>query len=89
MVTRAEKHENTRAVHHPRRTLEQSRKLADAGWFPFIELSDAENDIIFCARLAGYGSCFPAYPNATSQAMRTLAGANAFLEHRHHRSMIQ
>ena len=67
--------EHTRAINHPRRTLEQSRKLADAGWYPFPELTEAENDEIFVARLAGFGSCYPAYPNAGAQAKSTLEAA--------------
>lgn len=78
-MTRAEKHEQTRAVHHPRRTIHQSRKLADAGWFSFPELTEEENDVIFQARLAGYGPCFPAYPTAEAQAKSTLEGARRFL----------
>jgi hypothetical protein len=67
--------EHTRAINHPRRTLEQSRKLADAGWFPFPELTEEENDEIFIARLSGFGPCFMAYPDAETQARRTLAAA--------------
>jgi hypothetical protein len=67
--------EHTRAINHPRRTLEQSRKLADAGWYPFPELTEAENDEIFIARLSGFGLCSAAYPDAESQARKTLKNA--------------
>ena len=81
-MTRAEKHEQTRSINHPRRTIWQSRKLAEAGWFPFPELSEEENDVIFCARLAGFGSCYPAYPDAQSQADSTFRAAREFLASR-------
>lgn len=71
--------EHTRFFNHPRRTLEQSRKLADAGWFPFPELTEEENDTIFQARLAGFGACFAAYPTATAQAHKTLRAAVDYL----------
>ena len=70
--------ETWRQANWPRRTMEQARKLADAGWFPFPELSEQENDEIFCARLAGFGPCFAAFPNAEAQAKRTLKAARAF-----------
>ncbi len=70
--------EHTRVISHPRRTLEQSRKLADAGWFPFPELTEEENDEILIARLGGFGDCFPAYPDASSQARNTLRAARTF-----------
>lgn len=72
--------ERTRAINHPRRTIEQSRKLADAGWFPFPELSEEENDVIFQARLLGFAPCFAAYSDAQAQANRTLAAARKHLE---------
>ena len=78
-MTRSEKHESKHAANHPRRTLGQSRELADAGWFPFPELTEEENDIIFQARLAGMASCFPAYPTAEKQAQATLLGAKTYL----------
>jgi hypothetical protein len=74
------KSERTREMNHPRRTIHQSIKLADAGWFPFPELTEEENDVIFQARLAGFGPCYAALPDAETQARRTLAGARAFLE---------
>jgi hypothetical protein len=55
-------------------------QFADAGWFPFCELSPEDNDIIFQARLAGYGPCFAAFPTSQAQADRTLAGAKKFLD---------
>jgi hypothetical protein len=70
--------ESRRAANHPRRTIEQSRRLAECGWFPFPELTEEENDEIFCARLAGFGSCFPAYPTAQAQADLTLAAARKY-----------
>lgn len=66
-------------MNHPRRTSDESRRLTEAGWFPFPELTEAENDVIFRARLAGYGSCFAAWPTALAQAQATLAGAAKFL----------
>ena len=71
--------EHCRAINHPRRTIHQSRQLADAGWFPFESLNEEENDIIFCARLRGFAASFHAYPNAESQATRTLKAARTFL----------
>jgi hypothetical protein len=68
-----------RDMNHPRRTVEQSAKLEDMGVFPFPELTEAANDVIFQARLAGYAAFFPAYPNAHSQATSTLKGAQAWL----------
>jgi hypothetical protein len=72
------KHTNNNAIYHPRRTLEESRKLCDGGWYPFPELTIEENDEIFVARLAGFASCFPAHPTALDQAMRTLRYARDF-----------
>jgi hypothetical protein len=48
-----------------------------AGDFP--ELNEDENETIHEARAAGYGSCYPAYPDAATQARKTLAGARRFL----------
>lgn len=78
-MTRTNKQENTRSINHPRRTLSQSRKLCDGGWYPFPELSESENDEIFCARLAGFGSCYPAYPTSLHQARQTLKSARDFM----------
>jgi hypothetical protein len=75
--------EMRRLANWPRRTMEQAEKLAKAGWYPFPELSEAENDEIFCARLAGFGLCSAAYPDAEAQARRTLANARRFLESTH------
>jgi hypothetical protein len=72
--------EMRRLANHPRRTMEQSRKLARDGWLPFPELTVDENDVIFCARLAGMGESFPAYPDAATQARRTLEAAGLYLD---------
>ncbi len=65
--------EEKRVRYWPRRTPEQAIRLHHSGWFPFPELNEADNDMIFQARLAGFGSCFPAYPDAETQAMNTFA----------------
>lgn len=78
-MRKIEKSERTRQINHPRRTIWQSIKLADAGWFTFPELDESENDEIFVARLAGFGSCFPAFPSAEAQARNTLQAARQFL----------
>jgi hypothetical protein len=58
--------------------MEQAAKLADAGWYPFPELTEEENDEIFIARLGGFGPCFAAYPDAEAQTRKTLAAARTF-----------
>jgi glutamine amidotransferase-like uncharacterized protein len=67
-------------MNHPRRTKEESKKLTAAGWFPFPELNEEQNDIIFQARLKGFASCFPSYPTAQAQADSTYRAAQAFLK---------
>jgi hypothetical protein len=45
----------------------------------FSELTHDENEIIHEARAHGFASCFPAFPTAKYQAMRTLKAAEEFL----------
>ena len=53
-------------------------KKFGAGDFP--ELTLDENEVIHEARAYGFGACFPAYPDAESQARRTLDAARKFLK---------
>lgn len=52
-------------------------KKFGAGDFP--ELTDAENEVIHEARTAGFGSCFPCFPDAETQARRTFEAARLWL----------
>lgn len=56
------------------------REWGFSGKFP--ELTDAENNIVFRARLKGFASCFPCFPSAEAQARNTLAAATKWLETR-------
>ncbi len=53
-------------------------KAFGAGDFP--ELTHDENEIIHEARTKGFGSSFPAYPDAEAQARNTLNAAKKHLE---------
>lgn len=59
------------------RTLRHYYKPFGAGDFP--ELTDDENETIHEARACGFGSSFPAYPTAESQALSTLKAAQKWL----------
>lgn len=48
----------------------------------FSELTFDENEIIHEARAFGFGSCFPAFPDAKTQATNTLNAARRFLDER-------
>ena len=67
---------------HPLRTVAESRRLTDSGWFAFPELTVTENDLVFRARLLGYAQCYPCYPDGETQARRTLTAAKQYLETR-------
>ncbi len=71
--------EMRRLANWPRRTMEQGDKLANMGIYPFPELTEEQNDTIFCARLSGFAAFFPAFPTAQFQAESTLQAAEQYL----------